>query len=30
MKLELTINELGEVLKKVSKENNLNVLINLL
>ncbi|GEQ19340.1 hypothetical protein [Clostridium butyricum] len=27
MKLELTINELGEVLKKVSKENNLNVLI---
>lgn len=27
MKLELTINELGDVLKKVEKENNLNVLV---
>lgn len=27
MKLELTINELGDVLKKVEKENNLNILV---
>lgn len=27
MKLELTINELGDILGKISKENNLNILI---